>query len=95
MKTIRDIYKEQTGRDAVIGATDEQHSIAVYVEGPTKHYLEWVEERALAGSPKLPPWEDIYKWAMDSHGTPDLDLGRYAILRGCYDYMCHQLQPGA
>jgi hypothetical protein len=40
------------------------------------------------GSPKLPTWEEVYKWGMESHGTPDLDQGRYAILRGCYDYIC-------
>jgi len=39
---------------------------------------------------QLPTWEDVYKWAIDSHGTPDLDQGRYAILRGCYDFICQQ-----
>lgn len=47
------------------------------------------------GSPKLPTWEEVYKWAMDSHGTPDLDHDRYAILRGCYEFICRQLRASA
>jgi hypothetical protein len=37
--------------------------------------------------PKFPTWEEVYKWAIDSHGSPDIDQGRYAILRGCYDFI--------
>lgn len=45
-KTIRQIYREETGKDAEIASPLEGFELAVYVEAPSKDYIDWLERRA-------------------------------------------------
>jgi len=71
-KTIRQIYREETGKDAEIASPLEGFELAVYVEAPSKDYIDWLESRASKtggntntftniGSPKLPTLEECQK----------------------------------
>ena len=45
-KTTQHIYHDETGLDAWQAASSEEHAMAVYIEGPTEHYVKWLEKRA-------------------------------------------------
>lgn len=45
-KTIAQIYKEETGEESIWQAANEEvHGLCVYIEGPTKKYLNWLESK--------------------------------------------------
>lgn len=45
-KTIRQIYRDETGKDAEMASPLEGFELAVYVEAPSKDYIDWLERRA-------------------------------------------------
>jgi hypothetical protein len=45
-ETIAQIYKEETGENSRWQAANEdEHGLCVYIEGPTKKYLNWLESK--------------------------------------------------
>lgn len=46
-KSIRQIYKEETGEDSEQSfGNSEECKLAIFVEAPTKDYILWLEQRA-------------------------------------------------
>jgi hypothetical protein len=78
--------------ECIINQTDDDRAWDIW---QTLKSSELAKQSPNTGSPKLPTWEETYKWAYGSHGAPDLDQGQYAILRGCYEFICRQLRAGA
>ena len=45
-KTVHQIYKEQTGHTDWLSAGEDEHALSLYVEGPTRLYIAWLEQCA-------------------------------------------------